>query len=406
MNSKINGLALFFLVSICSFAPKVEAKFLKGLYHTVEETYNLLDDWVQRCSYHLKRESIESNGKEMDYYSLEETKGSNAPVTLFIFGEHSRESITTELAIFFIKSICSPDSKYDKETKKAIMAQNKFILIPIVNVPGKILVEKGNYCKRTNENGVDLNRNWDSHWKGSNKEDETYPGRKAFSEWQTNFIKNIMEKHKPRTFMSLHSGVIGLYIPFAYKKVNINLTKDREIDKLRDMIVILNNVNKKYCHCNTGPAANELWYLCPGTCLDYAFEEINIPYTFAAEIFDGISKDDAYSKIIEQDKIEPFRYSEFRSQFNKFGIFLQKREGFNKKLYIRNEYGWDMKKASCFSQTSMTLISEEPTDEENEQCAKQFNPLTEKLYNNTLVLWTNIIFEIVSNVAFNEKNNK
>jgi len=26
-------------------------------------------------------------------------------------------------------------------------------------------VEAGEYCLRVNENGVDLNRNWDSHWK-------------------------------------------------------------------------------------------------------------------------------------------------------------------------------------------------------------------------------------------------
>ena len=33
-----------------------------------------------------------------------------------------------------------------------------------VNPKSRMEVENGNYCLRTNENGVDLNRNWDAHW--------------------------------------------------------------------------------------------------------------------------------------------------------------------------------------------------------------------------------------------------
>lgn len=36
-----------------------------------------------------------------------------------------------------------------------------------------------------------------------------------------------------------------------------------------------------------GPAAREVGYQCPGTCLDYAFENAHSPYTFAFEIYDA-----------------------------------------------------------------------------------------------------------------------
>ena len=42
-------------------------------------------------------------------------------------------------------------------------------------------MESGDYCLRTNEHGVDINRNWDDHWE-PNDNTETNSGSFPFSE--------------------------------------------------------------------------------------------------------------------------------------------------------------------------------------------------------------------------------
>jgi hypothetical protein len=53
------------------------------------------------------------------------------------------------------------------------------------------------------------------------------------------------------------------------------------------MMEILNKVNEQYCiECDVGAAGKEVGYLCPGTCLDYAYDNINTKYSFAMEIYE------------------------------------------------------------------------------------------------------------------------
>lgn len=52
------------------------------------------------------------------------------------------------------------------------------------------------------------------------------------------------------------------------------------------MLEILNKMNPKYCNCDVGAAGKDVGYLCPGTCLDYAYENLAVPYSFAFEIYE------------------------------------------------------------------------------------------------------------------------
>lgn len=41
------------------------------------------------------------------------------------------------------------------------------------------------------------------------------------------------------------------------------------------MMDIVNTINDKYCKdCGVGAAGKEVGYLCPGTCLDYIYENL------------------------------------------------------------------------------------------------------------------------------------
>jgi len=80
------------------------------------------------------------------------------------------------------------------------------------------MVEKGNHCVRGNENQVDINRNWDFEWKEYTSTD--FPGKKAFSEIETQFLRDSVKSFQPLVFLSIHSGVLGLFYPYAFNPDN------------------------------------------------------------------------------------------------------------------------------------------------------------------------------------------
>jgi hypothetical protein len=82
-------------------------------------------------------------------------------------------------------------------------------------------------------------------------------------------------------FVSIHSGALGMYTPFAY-------STSKPSGKVEDQMVrVLKKLNPQYCNCDVGAAGKELNYLCPGTCLDYMFDKLKTPYAFAVEIWEG-----------------------------------------------------------------------------------------------------------------------
>ncbi len=77
-------------------------------------------------------------------------------------------------------------------------------------------MENGNYCTRTNDNKVDINRNWDIFWNKDILLNDENPGDKPFSENETKFIRDAVKSFNPKLFLTIHSGVYGLYYPYAY----------------------------------------------------------------------------------------------------------------------------------------------------------------------------------------------
>lgn len=52
------------------------------------------------------------------------------------------------------------------------------------------------------------------------------------------------------------------------------------------MLEIVNSIHDKYCNeCGVGAAGKEVGYLCPGTCLDYIYENVGADFSFAFEIY-------------------------------------------------------------------------------------------------------------------------
>merc|ERR1719362_2697963 len=70
-------------------------------------------------------------------------------------------------------------------------------------------------------------------------------------------------------------------MPFAYDTQH---AADR--NRLQ-MLQILRNVDSRHCQCPYGAAGKEVGYPCPGTSVDWAYDKLKVPYSFAFEIWGG-----------------------------------------------------------------------------------------------------------------------
>jgi hypothetical protein len=151
-------------------------------------------------------------------------------------------------------------------------------------------VMEGEYCRRTNLNGVDINRNWDFHHGEFIELAEEFPG-KRFSEKETQFLRDIIIDFKPLIFLSVHSGAYGLFYPFAYYEEEIvgpYTNFEKEAMKM---------IQKKFCpQCDVGNPAKQLHYRSSGTASDWVKEmlkkllgyEVNL--VFVEEVYTNEKK--------------------------------------------------------------------------------------------------------------------
>lgn len=98
------------------------------------------------------------------------------------------------------------------------------------------------------------------------------------------------------------------------------------------MLNVLSQINSKHCSCRNGAAGKEVGYLCPGTCLDYAYDSLQVPYVFAWEIYD-----------------QNFDFSRFQTSQSR--SFLQ----LNEKIKKGKKSKKFMEAASCFLQVQSKL---------------------------------------------------
>lgn len=122
------------------------------------------------------------------------------------------------------------------------------MFIPCLNPDGMQL------GRRTNANGVDLNRNFPTkNWELSDK-DDYFGGNSPASEIETQFVIDVIEKYKPELIITLHA---------PYKVVNYDGPAKEIAEKISDII--------KY------PVEASIGYPTPGSFGTYAGIERQIP---------------------------------------------------------------------------------------------------------------------------------
>jgi len=83
-------------------------------------------------------------------------------------------------------------------------------------------------------------------------------------------------------FLSLHSGALGMFMPYAYRDEPVTYKHD-------EMLSVLNALKQKFCtKCSVGQLS-KIIYKVGGNCLDYAYECLGVPFAFAWEIYEDNS---------------------------------------------------------------------------------------------------------------------
>lgn len=207
---------------------------------------------------------------------------------MLVFGEHARELISPETGLHFLRRLCSADGS-------SARASTSFTLVLNANPVSRQKVEEhGEYCLRTNENNVDLNRNYGDHWQASaengreegvgGKSDEhfeTYSsGSGPLSEPETRVVARVLASTKPDIFLDVHSGTKGLFMPPDWTTDPLPNTADS-----KNMLAAIQAIQSSDCpDCTAGEGAETVGYLAPGSSADYAYSQ-GVKFAFIWEIY-------------------------------------------------------------------------------------------------------------------------
>ncbi|MES2614261.1 MAG: M14 family zinc carboxypeptidase [Bdellovibrionota bacterium] len=199
--------------------------------------------------------------------------------TVILGGVHADEVTPIHMAFKVAKTLHD-----NPETYRDV----RVIIAPLVNPDGFF----AHPFKRTNANGVDLNRNfptrtWDSYatkeWLNARVKDKRkFPGYYANSEQGTRFQTDLIEKFRPDRIISIHAPLAFLDLDFDYKRLfNKNSKLSEEQKKAKEVARIISRNAGNYRIIDLGSY--------PGSLGNYAGNERTIP-TITLELSSSDSK--------------------------------------------------------------------------------------------------------------------
>lgn len=271
-------------------------------YHTYEEMLTELRNVAQRfpqiASLHDIGDTWEkTQGKaNRDLWAIHLSGQGNPsakPGIIFLGNHHARELATVEIPLMLIKLL---SEGYGKDPEITRMLDTRDIwIVPMVNPDGHILAEQGmNWRKNTHEHGryrgTDLNRNYGHHWgeggASSSPSSDTYRGEHAFSEPETQAVRDFIVGHKNlKVMMSYHSFSNLILWPWGY-------TKQRNPNQ---RLVAMGNKLGQLTGYTPQQAAD--LYVASGITDDFTFGELGI-MSFTTEMGSwGDGFDPPYSKV-------------------------------------------------------------------------------------------------------------
>jgi len=361
-----------------SFLRRSGAQFATGIkhdfpfYHTTQELQSELQRLAGQCKSSMTLSNRSESNLSIDFVDLSpHTKSRRTNRIFIVSGEHARELIGPETVLYLIQTLCGLTEMSEQKNVAHLLEQTEFRIVINANPHSRQKAELGEYCLRNNPRGVDLNRNWKTQ--GTDKS-------QAFSEPETRILKKLIEEYHPRVFLSLHSGTRGLYMPYAYDMDHI-----AHRNKAR-MLSIMRDVDSRHCTCPYGAAGAEVGYPAPGTSIDWAFDTLKVPISFAFEIFGSPYLDEGLTQ-------------RWKQKIAKEGDVALLETGHNlghahfKDLF--NQFHSDFVSVKSLSGASQNAEQEDMFNaREASDCFQNFNPTTGKDYNRTLQNWAAAYIEV------------
>jgi len=403
-------------VASCSFA---EARALKGSssaqsswgqhkgkplketlpwMHSQQELHDALQELVNDCGDAdiSMTQSSRINGADaagetvtLDVLRIKARDSKADTKAMLVFGEHAREIITGESALGLVRTLCGKGP--GSERAKSVLQNAEFVIVPNANPLGRKQVEEGYYCKRTNEDRVDLNRNWSDEHRDTSLEkgDEMYPGSAGFSEPETQMLKEIVDGEKPNIYLSVHSGAYLLGMPYGFAADELPKKEDETA-----MMEVLKPISDHYCGggCPYGNLAEMINYDNPGCDIDYVYESLGTPYVFTWEIYVG---EDIRERYLAEADMRRHKL-EGGAASDKDGMgFLQKRRSLSNSRSA----------AQMRLSSSLESESEGPEDAEGiEGCLDQFNPKSQEETESVVYNWAGAFLELCESVHKRKAN--
>jgi len=308
---------------------------------------------------------------------------------MLVFGEHARELISAESGLHFVKALCesqgqNASSFLQEDVQAAAAAVLGFSELKVVvnaNPLGRAKVESGDFCWRTNEDAVDLNRNWGEHFDPMPEQahQETNPGPSGFSEPETKILRDVATDFEPTLFLTVHSGALLLGTPHGYSKSTPSESEEKK------MLEVLSPISEKYCDCPYGSLAELVGYEAPGNAIDYVFDDLHAPYSFTWEIYANQELMDYYHWIRKSQKKESIDTAA---------------KGPDPMDQLAYAFGAeDGQKTASLIQETVALKAKQMTETVEKNCFGSFNPSSEGEYEEVLRKWNSAYVELLQNVG-------
>ncbi|MEM6990231.1 MAG: M14 metallopeptidase family protein [Myxococcota bacterium] len=258
-------------------------------FHRFEEVLERLDTLAAAAPELVTIVEIGESAQGRPIRGLRIARDSELPVVLLNSCQHAREwlsvSTTLEIAGALVDSASEaeasvaavpPDTAADIE---ALLDRVAFVLVPVVNPDGYVYtwdVDRLWRKNRSDDDGVDLNRNWGLAFGGPGSSDDptsnNYRGVAAFSEPETAALRDFMlGEERLAAHFDFHTfGQLVLY-PWGFGEALS--PDDDEFDPLAaELAGVLSEVHGEYYE----PRRAGTWYPASGNMLDWAYGALGV----------------------------------------------------------------------------------------------------------------------------------